>query len=50
MLLTAIRKGTFCTTTMVRKKAREYAENTSGYDVASGHVTSCEVISGQDRF
>jgi hypothetical protein len=46
MLLTVIRNGTFCTTTMVRKKAREYAEYTSGYDVTSGHVTSnnpCEM-------
>jgi hypothetical protein len=46
MLLTVIRNGTFCTTTMVRKKVREYAEHTSGYDVTSGHVTSCDVISG----
>jgi hypothetical protein len=50
MLLPVMRNGTFCTTTMVRKKAREYAEHTSGYDVTSGHVTSCDVISGQGRF
>jgi hypothetical protein len=30
-----------------KKKAREYAEHTSGYDVTSGHVTSCDIISGQ---
>jgi hypothetical protein len=35
---------------IVRKKAREYAEHTSGYVVTSGHVTSCDVISGQGRF
>ena len=35
---------------MVRKKAQEYAEHTSGYDVTSGHVTSGDVISGQGRF
>ena len=29
---------------------RSCAENTSGYDVTSGHVTSCEIISGQGRF
>ena len=33
-----------------KKKAREYAEHTPGYDVTSGHVTSCDVISGQGRF
>ena len=33
-----------------KKKAREYTEHTSGYDVTSGHVTSCDVISGQGRF
>jgi hypothetical protein len=33
-----------------KKKAREYAEHTSGYDVTSGHVTSCDYISGQGRF
>jgi hypothetical protein len=29
---------------------RACAEYTSGYDVNSGHVTSCDVISGQGRF
>ena len=29
---------------------RACAEHTSGYDVTSGHVTSCDVISGQGRF
>ena len=29
---------------------RACAERTSGYDVTSGHVTSCDVISGQGRF
>jgi hypothetical protein len=29
---------------------RTCAEHTSGYDVTSGHVTSCDVISGQGRF
>ena len=46
-------KGTFCTTTIVRKKARGN-DVTSGYDVTSGHVTnvtsghvtSGDVISG----
>jgi hypothetical protein len=50
VLTTVIRNGTFCTTTTVRKKKREYAKQTSGYDVTSGHVTFCDVISGQGRF
>jgi hypothetical protein len=29
---------------------RTCAEHISGYDVTSGHVTSCDVISGQGRF
>jgi hypothetical protein len=29
---------------------RVCAEHTSGNDVTSGHVTSCDVISGQGRF
>jgi hypothetical protein len=29
---------------------RACVEHTSGYDVTSGHVTSCDVISGQGRF
>jgi hypothetical protein len=29
---------------------RACAEHTSGYDVTSGYVTSCDVISGQGRF
>ena len=33
-----------------KKKARECAEHTSSYDVTSGYVTSCDVISGQIRF
>jgi hypothetical protein len=44
MLLTVICNGTFCTTTFVRKKAREYARHTSGYVVPSGHVTSCDLL------
>jgi hypothetical protein len=55
MLLPVMRNGTFRTTTMVRKKSagmhfRACAEHTSGYDVTSGHMTSCNVISGQGRF
>jgi hypothetical protein len=44
MLLSVMSNGTFCTTTIVRKKAgmhfRACAEHTSGNDVTSGHVTS----------
>ena len=46
MLLPVMGNCTFRTTAMVRKKARECAEHTSGYDVTSRHVTSCDVISG----
>ena len=31
--------GTFCTTTLVRKKRRGENDVTSGYDVTSGHMT-----------
>jgi hypothetical protein len=45
MLLSVMSNGTFCTTTIVRKKGgvhfRACAEHTSGNDVTSGHVTSC---------
>jgi hypothetical protein len=27
-----------------KKKGREYAEHTSGYDVTPGHVTSCAIF------
>jgi hypothetical protein len=32
------------------KPFRTCAEHTSGYDVTSSHVTSCDAISGQGRF
>jgi hypothetical protein len=35
--------GTFCTTTLVRRKSAEENDVTSGYDVISGHLT--DVIS-----
>ena len=55
MLIPAMSNGTFRTTTMVKKKEagmhfRTCGEHTSGYDVTSGHVTSCDVISVQGRF
>jgi hypothetical protein len=55
MLIPAMSNGTFRTTTMVKKEEagmhfQTCAEHTSCYDVTSGHVTSCDVISGQGRF
>ena len=47
MLLSVMSNGTFCTT-MVKKKARMHfqacAEQASGHDVTSGHVTACDFI------
>ena len=54
MLLSVMSNGTFCTTTIVKKKAgvhfRACAEHTSGNDVTSAQVTSCDVIAVRAAF